>query len=66
MAEHSKWSCSQLTGALVESEPHYFGGGLKCIYREHRLREIKKTFSTPEGAKSFVEGTGIDTYAALL
>ena len=28
--------------------------------------EIKKTFSTPEGAKSFVEATGIDTFAAAI
>ena len=28
--------------------------------------EIKKTFSTPEGAKSFVEATGIDTFAAAV
>lgn len=28
--------------------------------------EIKKTFSTPEDAKYFVEATGIDTYAAAI
>src|SRR3990167_5726127 len=28
--------------------------------------EIKKTFSTPEGAKVFVEATGIDTFAAAI
>jgi fructose-bisphosphate aldolase class II len=28
--------------------------------------EIKKTFSTPEGAKSFTEATGIDTFAAAI
>src|SRR5205807_7687317 len=28
--------------------------------------EIRKTFSTPEGAKAFVEATGIDTFAAAV
>jgi fructose-bisphosphate aldolase class II len=28
--------------------------------------EIKKTFSTPEGAKAFVEATKIDTFAAAV
>jgi fructose-bisphosphate aldolase class II len=28
--------------------------------------EIKRTFSTPEGAKQFVEATGIDTFAAAV
>ena len=28
--------------------------------------EIKKTFSTPEGAKSFIDATGIDTFAAAV
>jgi fructose-bisphosphate aldolase class II len=28
--------------------------------------EIKKTFSTPAGAKAFVDATGIDTYAAAI
>jgi fructose-bisphosphate aldolase class II len=28
--------------------------------------EIKKTFSTPEGSKQFVEATGIDTFAAAI
>ena len=28
--------------------------------------EIRKTFSTPEAAKSFVNSTGIDTYAAAI
>jgi fructose-bisphosphate aldolase class II len=30
------------------------------------FEEIKKTFSTPEGSKSFVDATGIDTYAAAI
>ena len=28
--------------------------------------EIKKTFSTPDGARAFVEATGIDTFAAAI
>ena len=54
------------TGALVESEPHYFGGGSNRFTKAFDYAEIKKTFSTPEGARAFVEATGIDTYAAAI
>lgn len=54
------------TGALVESEPHYFGGSSNLHTEKIDYEEIKKTFSTPEGAKAFVEATGIDTYAAAI
>lgn len=54
------------TGALVESEPHYFGGSSNLHTENINYEEIKKTFSTPEGAKSFVDATGIDTYAAAI
>ncbi len=54
------------TGALVESEPHYFGGGSNKFTKAFDYEEIKKTFSTPEGTKAFVEATGIDTYAAAV
>jgi ketose-bisphosphate aldolase len=57
---------ARLTGALVESEPHYFGGGSNVFTEAFDYEEIKKTFSTPEGAKSFVDATGIDTYAAAV
>lgn len=57
---------AQLTGALVESEPHYFGGGSALFKEAFDYEEIKKTFSTPEGSKYFVEATGIDTYAAAI
>lgn len=57
---------AKLTGALVESEPHYFGGGSNKFTEAFDYDEIKKTFSTPAGAKSFVEATGIDTYAAAV
>lgn len=55
-----------LTGALVESEPHYFGGSSNLHTEEIDYEEIKKTFSTPDGAKAFVDATGIDTYAAAI
>ncbi|HSX53325.1 MAG TPA: class II fructose-bisphosphate aldolase [Patescibacteria group bacterium] len=57
---------AKLTGALVESEPHYFGGGSNVFTQNIDYEEIKKTFSTPESAKAFVESTGIDTYAAAI
>lgn len=54
------------TGAMVESEPHYFGGGSNVFNKAFDYEEIKKTFSSPEGAARFVEATGIDTYAAAV
>lgn len=57
---------AKFTGALVESEPHYFGGSSNVHTEEIDYEEIKKTFSTPEGAQSFVAATGIDTYAAAV
>jgi fructose-bisphosphate aldolase class II len=54
------------TGALVEAEPHYFGGGSSLFSEKFDYEEIKKTFSTPEGAKHFVDSTGIDTFAAAI
>jgi fructose-bisphosphate aldolase class II len=57
---------AKFTGALVESEPHYFGGSSNVHKEDIDYEEIRKTFSTPEGTKSFVEATGIDTYAAAI
>jgi fructose-bisphosphate aldolase class II len=57
---------ARLTGALVESEPHYFGGSSNLHTEKIDYEEIKKTFSTTEGAREFVEATGIDTYAAAV
>lgn len=54
------------TGALVESEPHYFGGSSNVHDEAIDYEEIKKTFSTPEGSKAFVEATGIDTLAVAI
>src|SRR5947209_8129238 len=57
---------AKLTGAMVESEPHYFGGSSNVHNEDINYDEIKKTFSTPEGARSFCEATGIDTFAAAV
>jgi fructose-bisphosphate aldolase class II len=54
------------TGALVESEPHYFGGSSNVHAEEIDYEEVRKTFSTPEGARAFVDATGIDTFAAAV
>lgn len=54
------------TGALVESEPHYFSGSSNLHTETIDYEAIKKTFSTPEGAKNFVAVTGIDTFAAAI
>jgi len=57
---------AKFTGALVESEPHYFAGGSNVHHEGIDYEEIKKTFSTPEGSKAFVDATGIDTFAAAI
>jgi fructose-bisphosphate aldolase class II len=57
---------AKFTGALVESEPHYFGGSSNLHTEKIDYEEIKKTFSTPEGALAFVRETGIDTFAAAV
>ncbi len=54
------------TGALVESEPHYFQGGSNVFEKSIDYEEVKKTFSTPENAAAFVRATGIDTFAAAV
>lgn len=57
---------AKTTGALVESEPHYFGGSSNVHTEAFDYNEIKKTFSTPDGTKKFVDATGIDTFAAAV
>jgi fructose-bisphosphate aldolase class II len=57
---------ARLTGALVESEPHYFGGSSNLHTEAIDYKVIKQTFSTPEGAKAFIDATGIDTFAAAI
>ena len=56
----------KVSGALVESEPHYFGGSSNVHDEEIDYDEIRKTFSTPEGAKEFIDATGIDTFAVAI
>ena len=57
---------AKFTGAIVESEPHYFGGSSNVHNEDIDYEEIKKTFSTPEGAREFIDATGIDTFAAAI
>ncbi len=54
------------TEALVESESHYFGGSSNVHNEGIDYEIIRKTFSTPEGARAFVDATGIDTFAAAI
>ncbi|HSX05565.1 MAG TPA: class II fructose-bisphosphate aldolase [Candidatus Saccharimonadales bacterium] len=57
---------AKFTGALVESEPHYFGGSSNLHTEKIDYDEIRKTFSTPQSALTFVVETGIDTFAAAV
>jgi fructose-bisphosphate aldolase class II len=57
---------ARFTGALVESEPHYFGGGSNLFREAIDYKEVKKTLSTPRGSAQFVKVTGIDTFAAAI
>lgn len=57
---------AKTTGAIVESEPHYFGGGSNVFTKAFDYEEIKKTFTKPEEAHAFIEATGIDTYAVAI
>ncbi len=54
------------TGALVEGEPHYFGGSSNLHTEDIDYEEIKKTFTTPEGAKNFIDATGVDIFAVAI
>lgn len=57
---------AKTTGAIVESEPHYFGGSSNVHEDAINYDEIKKTFTTPDEAKHFIEATGIDTFAVAI
>ncbi|MDR3125980.1 MAG: class II fructose-bisphosphate aldolase [Candidatus Nomurabacteria bacterium] len=57
---------AKFTGAIVEAEPHYFQGSSNLHTEKIDYQEIKKTFSTPEGALEFVQATGIETFAASI
>lgn len=54
------------TGALVESEAHYFAGSSNLHTEVIDYEEVRKTFSTPEGVRDFVDATGVDTYAVAV
>lgn len=57
---------AKFTGAIIESEPHYFGGSSNLHTENIDYEEIKKTFSSPESARNFVEATGVDTFAVAV
>lgn len=54
------------TGAIVESEAHYFAGSSNLHTETIDYEAVRKTFSTPDGVKQFVEATGVDTYAVAI
>src|SRR5215475_9148731 len=54
------------TGALAESEPHYFGGSSNVHPEAIDDEAIQRTFTTPEGARQFIAATGIDTFAVAI
>lgn len=54
------------TGALVESEPHYFGGGSNVFREAIKYDDIRKWFTVPQEALQFILDTGIDTYAVAI
>jgi fructose-bisphosphate aldolase class II len=54
------------TGAIVESEAHYFAGSSSLHTETIDYEAVRKTFSTPEGVKAFVDATGVDTYAVAI
>ncbi len=57
---------AKTTGALVESEPHYFGGSSNVHKEDIDYEEVKKTFTKPENALKFIQDTGIDTFAVAI
>ncbi len=57
---------ARLTGAMVESEPHFFDSDSKAHNKKINYNQIKKTFSKPDEAKEFIDTTGIDIYAAAI
>lgn len=57
---------AKTTGALVESEPHYFGGSSNVHDEVIDYDTVRKTFTVPGEAKAFIEETGIDTYAVAI
>lgn len=54
------------TGALVESEMHYFAGSSNVHKENIDYKEVAKTLTRPQEALKFVKATGIDTFAASI
>jgi fructose-bisphosphate aldolase class II len=57
---------ARLTGAIVESEPHFFDSDSSVHKQKINYSQIKKTFSKVDEAKEFIDSTGIDIYAAAI
>lgn len=57
---------AKYTGAIVESEQHYFGGSSDVFDTDIDYEEVKKTFTKPDDAKSFIDETGVDTFAVAI
>ena len=55
---------ARFTGAIVESEMHYFAGSSNLHEDEFDYEEIKKEFSKPETSQDFVRQTDVDIFAA--
>jgi fructose-bisphosphate aldolase class II len=51
------------TGAVVEGEQRYLVGSSTLHHRELDPALIERTISTPDGARGFVDATGIDIFA---
>ena len=56
---------AKLTGALVESEPHYFGGSSNA-QRKIDYEEIKKKRGHATGHENLLRQQELDTFAAAI
>lgn len=54
------------TGAVVESEMHYFAGSSNVHKENVDPEEVAKTLTKPDEAVRFIQDTGIDTFAASI
>lgn len=55
---------ARFTGAVVESEMHYFAGSSNLHEEQIDYEEIKKDFTEPKTALDFVHQTDVDIFAA--
>jgi fructose-bisphosphate aldolase class II len=55
---------ARFTGAIVESEMHYFAGSSNLHNETVDYEEVKKTFSEPKSSLEFVHATDVDIFAA--